>query len=97
VAVILWLTYETIGVSTFAGLGSIFAVLPGMIYSTGKTLGLHGRRLKLADLRVKLTNEIMQGVRVVKFYVSHFAIPFLSIHPSIHHHHIMLIIVMLYG
>jgi hypothetical protein len=68
VAIILWLTYETIGVSTFAGLGSIFVVLPGLIYSTGKTLGLHGRRLKLADSRVKLTNEILQGVRVVKFY-----------------------------
>ena len=62
-----WLAY-LIGPSFLAGLGTMILCVPlqGMII--GKYFGKQKARLKLTDERVKLTNEMVQGMRVIKMY-----------------------------
>ena len=68
VGVGLYLIYRQVGIAVFAGLGWIVAVLPLLIFF-GMMFGiLVKRKLKHADGRVKLTNEMFAGIRVLKYY-----------------------------
>jgi ATP-binding cassette subfamily C (CFTR/MRP) protein 1 len=66
--VALALIYQQVGVSTFVGLGFMFFLVPlnGRIFLLLNQI----RRLKVkvTDTRVKLMNEILSGVRVIKYY-----------------------------
>ena len=62
------LIYQELGVSMFVGLGLIIIVIPIMtcaiLYLT------YNRNLKLSegDLRIKLTNEVLAGIRILKYF-----------------------------
>jgi len=68
IAVSLYLLYDTIGYSMFAGFGVIFIMLPIVAFCVFTTMRSTQGRMTISDRRIKLTNEILQGIRIVKFY-----------------------------
>ena len=63
--IMLW---QHLGVASLAGLVPIFIFIPinAMLANRGKKLQL--KKLKKQDARIKLTNEILSGIKVLKFY-----------------------------
>jgi ATP-binding cassette subfamily C (CFTR/MRP) protein 1 len=68
IAAALALIFQQVGMSMFAGLGLIAFSMPinGTIFSYLSSL--HIPKMVLTDQRVKLMNELLNGIRVVKFY-----------------------------
>lgn len=64
----LGLVYREVGVAMFAALGFVVAILPLLIITF--ILFAMYRRLKNipGDSRVKLTNEVLSGIRIIKYY-----------------------------
>jgi ATP-binding cassette, subfamily C (CFTR/MRP), member 1 len=68
IAVTLYLIYLQVGVSTFIGLGYMVLITPlnGLVFgSLNKT---RKDKVVQTDYRVKLMNEILNGIRVIKYY-----------------------------
>ena len=62
------LIYRQVGQATWVGVGFMFALAPvnGVVFSiVGK---MRRKVLKYSDLRVKMMNEILAGIRIIKFY-----------------------------
>ncbi|KAG0232674.1 Canalicular multispecific organic anion transporter 2 [Actinomortierella wolfii] len=67
-AVALWLLYQQIGWSVFAGLATIFVMMPfqamiAKFYQKAKT-----QKLEAMDARIRIMNEILSGIKIVKLY-----------------------------
>jgi hypothetical protein len=57
-----------IGPSALAGLGSMIFLIP-LNFMSMVAIGSYRRAIsKENDLRVKVTNEVLQGIRAIKFY-----------------------------
>jgi ATP-binding cassette subfamily C (CFTR/MRP) protein 1 len=68
IGVCLYLIYQQLGVSTFVGVGLIAFTMPlnGVCFYI---LNLVRRKKVLTtDIRVKLMNEILSGIRIIKYY-----------------------------
>lgn len=68
VAVCIWLLYREVNVSIFAGFAYQICIMPfalAVMVTVGK---FFEEKQKLTDQRLKVVNEIMNGIRVVKFY-----------------------------
>ncbi|KAG0345643.1 Multidrug resistance-associated protein 1 [Podila humilis] len=64
----LWMLYQQIGWSVFVGLATIFALLPiqgviGKLFTKAKSA-----KLEAMDERIRLMNEILSGIKIVKLY-----------------------------
>ena len=68
VILIFVLLYQLVGVAIFAGLGVIVIVVPLILVFFLYVIKFEKGRAKTADKRLKITNEVLQGIRVVKFY-----------------------------
>lgn len=68
IAVALALIYQQVGPSTFVGLGFMLILMPfnGIIF--GMLMKTRRLKVKETDTRVKLMNEILAGIRVIKYY-----------------------------
>eukprot|EP01035_Chromulina_nebulosa_P019561 gene19561-25461_t len=68
IAVCLALLYQIVGVATFVGLALMIVLFPftGAIF--GFMTYLRTKKVKVTDVRVKLMNEILNGIRVIKNY-----------------------------
>jgi ATP-binding cassette subfamily C (CFTR/MRP) protein 1 len=68
IAACLYLIYEQVGVSMFVGLGySIFSIpLTGIIF--GMVFAIRKQKMTKTDARVKLMNEVLNGIRIIKYY-----------------------------
>lgn len=68
IAAALYLLYQQIGASTFVGVGFLIVLFPlqGMVFM--KIFKYRFAMTRLADQRMKLTNDVLSGVRVVKMY-----------------------------
>eukprot|EP01040_Poterioochromonas_malhamensis_P005555 gene5555-5971_t len=68
IAVCLWLIYQQMEVATFVGLGLILIIMPlnGVIF--GGLNMLRRKKVLITDIRVKLMNEILSGIRIIKYY-----------------------------
>ncbi|XP_059158170.1 multidrug resistance-associated protein 1-like isoform X2 [Physella acuta] len=68
IAIALYMLYDQIGIATFAGLGVILILMP-MNTIVSVTLRKYNRRMmKLKDRRIRLMNEILNGMKVLKVY-----------------------------
>lgn len=62
----LYMIYRQVGVATFVGLGYTFFTTPvsGVVF--GIVFGLRKKKMTFTDARVKLMNEILNGIRIIK-------------------------------
>ncbi|XP_055546953.1 multidrug resistance-associated protein 1-like [Wyeomyia smithii] len=68
IALCLYLLYEILGPSVFAGLGVMVIMIPITGFVTKKLEGLQVEQMRIKDERVKKMNEILSGVKVLKLY-----------------------------
>ncbi len=68
IAASIWLLYNVLEWSTFVGLAVIFMLIPLTGFTAGKLFGLRRGLVALADKRVSLISEVVNGIRVIKFY-----------------------------
>jgi len=64
----LYLVYRQVGVATFVGLGYTLFTLPISAVTFGIVFKLRMVKMKKTDARVKLMNEILNGIRIIKYY-----------------------------
>ncbi|XP_041468071.1 ATP-binding cassette sub-family C member 10-like [Lytechinus variegatus] len=68
VAVALYLLYRQVGVSFLAGLAFAILLMPFTKCLMEKIQKLNTEMMKQKDGRVKMMNEVLNGIRVIKFY-----------------------------
>lgn len=68
IGVCLYLIYQQVGVATFVGLGLIIASFPLNGYIFNWLNEVRRAKVKLTDKRVKLMNEVLNGIRIIKYY-----------------------------
>jgi ABC-type multidrug transport system fused ATPase/permease subunit len=64
----LYLLWQQLGIASIAGLAVMFIVLPINGYISGQLRYLTNKLMKIKDLRVKLMNEVLSGIKVLKLY-----------------------------
>eukprot|EP00301_Raphidiophrys_heterophryoidea_P005610 c12337_g2_i1.p1 GENE.c12337_g2_i1~~c12337_g2_i1.p1 ORF type:complete len:1012 (+),score=248.52 c12337_g2_i1:94-3129(+) len=67
-AVALYLLHDEVGLSTFAGLGVLIVLMPLNAFVGRKQAFLTRKTMEARDKRVKLVNEVVSGVRIVKMF-----------------------------
>lgn len=68
IAIALFLIYRLVGLATFVGLGMIVLTTPLNAIVFNALNVFRKERMLVTDYRVKLMNEILAGIRVIKFY-----------------------------
>ncbi|ODM95243.1 Multidrug resistance-associated protein 1 [Orchesella cincta] len=68
IAVALYFLWGILGPSSLAGLGVMVLLLPANAFIAAKARKLQIMQMKKKDLRVKLMNEILSGIKVLKLY-----------------------------
>ncbi|XP_052077020.1 multidrug resistance-associated protein 1-like [Mytilus californianus] len=64
----LFLLWQTLGVSAFIGLGIVIVLIPFNSFLVKKGKDLHLEVMDLKDNRVKMMNEVLNGIKVLKLY-----------------------------
>lgn len=67
-AAALGLIYNEMGNSMFAGFGLVVVSIPLMLINIRFFIHYRSTKMVFGDLRIKLTNEILMGIRVLKYY-----------------------------
>lgn len=62
------LLWQYLGVASLAGLATMIIFIPLNIFLSSRAKILQVQKLKLQDSRIKLTNEILNGIKVLKLY-----------------------------
>jgi ATP-binding cassette subfamily C (CFTR/MRP) protein 1 len=68
IAIALYLLWAQLGVASIAGLGAMLFLIPINGYITGKMRFITNRLMLHKDKRIKLMNEILSGIKVLKLY-----------------------------
>ncbi|XP_076363250.1 multidrug resistance-associated protein 1-like isoform X2 [Tachypleus tridentatus] len=68
IGVCLWLLWQHLGVSTLGGFGVMILLFPLNGFITAKLRNLQVQLMKEKDIRIKLMNEILNGIKVLKLY-----------------------------
>ena len=68
IVISLFLIYRQVGASTFVGIGFMVVLAPVNIIVFSVVGKMRRKVLKYSDLRVKMMNEILSGIRIIKFY-----------------------------
>jgi len=68
IVISLVLIYRQVGNATWVGIGFMFLLIPvnGVVFSNVSKM--RRKVLKYSDARVKMINEILAGIRIIKFY-----------------------------
>ncbi|CAI2167258.1 20609_t:CDS:10 [Funneliformis geosporum] len=64
----LYFLYKTMGVSSFAGVGIMIMMIPINAFIASKMRTLQKKQMKNKDDRIRLMNEILNGIKVIKLY-----------------------------
>ncbi|KAF9962914.1 Canalicular multispecific organic anion transporter 2 [Modicella reniformis] len=68
VAIAIWMLYEQLGWSVFIGLGTVVALTPFNIFIARFFMRAKSKKLEAMDQRVRLMNELLIGMKVIKLY-----------------------------
>ncbi|XP_035695041.1 multidrug resistance-associated protein 1-like isoform X5 [Branchiostoma floridae] len=68
IAVSLYFLWQTLGPSILAGLGVMILLIPINIVMANKTKQLQVKQMIQKDARIKLMNEVLNGIKVLKLY-----------------------------
>ena len=68
IIITLYLIFREVGVATFAGLGYMIIIAPLNSVVFGYLSKIRLKKVAETDKRVKLMNEILSGIRVIKYY-----------------------------
>ena len=68
ITIAMFLLWQQLGVSSLAGMAFMVIIMPINGYVAGKMKVLSQRVMKVKDKRVKLMNEILNGIKVFKLY-----------------------------
>ena len=68
IVIALVLIYRQVGAATWVGVGFYIAMAPVNIIVFSVVGKMRRKVLKYSDLRVKMMNEILAGIRIIKFY-----------------------------
>lgn len=63
-----YLLYQYIGVATLVGLSSMIVFIPLNAFFANKSKQIRKTKYKIQDNRIKMMNEILNGIRIIKFY-----------------------------
>uniref|UniRef100_A0A158Q7H0 Multidrug resistance-associated protein 1 n=1 Tax=Elaeophora elaphi TaxID=1147741 RepID=A0A158Q7H0_9BILA len=64
----IYFLWRLLGIAVIAGLSVLFATIPLTSYISLRMKSCQGRQMKLRDERLKLMSEILNGIRIIKFY-----------------------------
>ncbi|KAG0264019.1 hypothetical protein BG011_007579 [Mortierella polycephala] len=67
-SVALWLLYQQIGWSVFVGLATILVMMPVQGFAAKSFTKAKSQKLEAMDQRIRLMNEILSGIKIVKLY-----------------------------
>ncbi|XP_076672367.1 multidrug-Resistance like Protein 1 isoform X1 [Andrena cerasifolii] len=68
IVIALYFLWETLGLAAFAGLAVLLILIPLNVLITNRVKTLQIRQMKNKDGRVKLMNEVLNGIKVLKLY-----------------------------
>nr|CAD7445720.1 unnamed protein product [Timema bartmani] len=68
IALALYYLWQILGPSVLAGLGLMILMVPLNSFIANKVKSLQIRQMKSKDKRIKLINEVLNGIRVLKLY-----------------------------
>ncbi|XP_050416421.2 multidrug resistance-associated protein 1-like [Patella vulgata] len=68
ISVALYMLYQSLGASIFAGLGVMILLMPLNAFIATKLRKYQMAQMKLKDQRIKLMNEVLNGIKVLKLY-----------------------------
>lgn len=68
IAICTYLLYKYIGVATFAGLSTMVIFIPLNGFFANLSKKIRKTKYEIQDSRIKMMNEILNGIRVIKFY-----------------------------
>ncbi|XP_059143447.1 multidrug resistance-associated protein 1-like isoform X2 [Physella acuta] len=64
----LYMLWGTLGPSSMAGLGVLLLLMPINAWAAGKQRSYQMQQMKTKDKRIKIMNEILNGIKVLKLY-----------------------------
>lgn len=68
IAICTYLLYKYIGVATFVGLSTMIVMIPLNTVFARLSKRIRKKKYEIQDSRIKMMNEILSGIRVIKFY-----------------------------
>ncbi|XP_060071681.1 multidrug resistance-associated protein 1-like [Ylistrum balloti] len=68
IAVSLYFLWQTLGPSVLAGTGVMIVMIPVNAVIAKKSRDLQMKQMRLKDSRIKLMNEVLNGIKVLKLY-----------------------------
>eukprot|EP00904_Undaria_pinnatifida_P007302 jgi/Undpi1/3701/HiC_scaffold_16.g07071.m1 len=76
IAIAIYLLVRLLGASALAGVLFLLLMIPVQGYLAAKQMGLQRAQMKQTESRVKVINEVLQGIRIVKYYA--WEVPFVE-------------------
>ena len=64
----LYFLYDIVGTSAFAGMAILFTLVPANLVGNYFGKKIQTRQMHLKDQRILKMNEILQGIKVIKYY-----------------------------
>jgi uncharacterized membrane protein len=68
IAIAIYLLWEQLGIATLAGVAVMVCLMPANGLNSAKLKVIQVALMKLKDSRIKLMNEVLNGIRVLKLY-----------------------------
>jgi len=67
-AIAIYMLWQYLGVAALIGVGTMGVFIPMNLLLANWTKKLQTKKLKVQDSRIKMMNEILGGIKVLKFY-----------------------------
>ena len=64
----IYFLWQEIGIAALAGVGVLIVLFPVNFFTGRIVRALDVKQMKLKDERIKITNEVLGGIRVIKLY-----------------------------